>query len=269
MSTGIALIMERPIAGTTSAQGLAVTSRSRCTVGKAHQQDPRRSRYRVHHTRAKYLSRYDQHRLLCRQVDDMAVACSNPTVAQGLIDSIGKVVDLNSQVILSSFNGVDIDQRREYVKVSCKSYLGRILKTHGWDKSSLTEKLNSKPIEVLAASTAEELSTSVGLAEDSTDHCTLEKERGFTYRQVAGELTYAYVVGSLGISYAVTPLLELSIGESYTGDKHRVTFYLPMTSRPCLSTTNIYLSSPSSLTSCSLCVTSTRCMPPTCALVDQ
>jgi hypothetical protein len=94
-------------------------------------------------------------------------------------------------------------------------------------------------IEPPAASTAEELSTSVGLAEDSTEHCTLDKEIGFSYRQVAGELMYAYVVGRLDISYAVT-LLELSMGESYTGDKHRVTFSLPGTSRPCLSAKKIY-----------------------------
>jgi hypothetical protein len=32
--------------------------------------------------------------LLCRQVDDVAIAYSDPTVVQGLIDSIEKVVDL-------------------------------------------------------------------------------------------------------------------------------------------------------------------------------
>jgi hypothetical protein len=53
--------------------------------------------------------------LLCCQVDNIAVACSDAAVAQGLVESIGKVVDLKSQGILSSFNGVDIDQRREHV----------------------------------------------------------------------------------------------------------------------------------------------------------
>jgi hypothetical protein len=66
--------------------------------------------------------------LLCRQVDDVAVTCSDHTVAQGLMDSIGKVVDLKSQGILSSFNAIDIDQRREYVKGSCQSILARRLK---------------------------------------------------------------------------------------------------------------------------------------------
>jgi hypothetical protein len=47
---------------------------------------------------------------------------------------------------LSSFNGIGIDQRRDYVKVSCQSYLVSMLKTHGWDKPSLTEKSDSKPI---------------------------------------------------------------------------------------------------------------------------
>jgi hypothetical protein len=89
--------------------------------------------------------------------------------------------------VTNSFNGIDIDQRREYVKVSCRSYLARMLKGHGWDKSSLTEKSDSKPIEPLAASTAEELSTLVGPAEGSTEHRTLEQEIGFSYRERAQE----------------------------------------------------------------------------------
>jgi hypothetical protein len=85
-----------------------------------------------------------------------------------------------------------------------------MLKAHGWDKPSPTEKSDSKPIEPLAASTAEELSTSVGPAEGSTEHRTLEKEIGFSYRQVLGEHTYAYVVGRVDISYAVTLLARYS-----------------------------------------------------------
>jgi hypothetical protein len=112
-------------------------------------------------------------------------------VAQGLINSIGKVVDLKLQGIISTFNCIDIDQRRKYVKVSCQSYLARTLKTHGCDKPSPTGKSDSRPIEVLAASTAEELFTSVQPVEDITEHLTLEKEIGFSYRQVLGDLKYA------------------------------------------------------------------------------
>jgi hypothetical protein len=83
--------------------------------------------------------------LLGKQIDDIAAACSEPIVAQGLIELVGKVVDFKSQGILSSFNGIDIDQRRENAKISCQSYLARMLKTNGWDKPSPTEKSDSKP----------------------------------------------------------------------------------------------------------------------------
>jgi hypothetical protein len=85
-----------------------------------------------------------------------------------------------------------------------------MLKIHDWDKPSPTEKSDSKPIELFATSAAEDLFTSVRPTKDSTEHRTLEKEIGFNYRQVLGELTYAYVVGRLDISYAVTLLARYS-----------------------------------------------------------
>jgi hypothetical protein len=150
-----------------------------------------------------------------------------------------------------------------------------VLSTHAegsWlGQTSQTEKSDFKPIEPLAASTAEALSTSVGSAEGSAEHRTLKKKVGFNYRQVLGELTYAYVVGRVDISHAVALLARyssapyrchylalkactgtfdaLSFREYYTGDKHCVTFYLPVTARSCLSTTNIYPSSRSSAAS--------------------
>jgi hypothetical protein len=78
-------------------------------------------------------------------------------VAQGLIDTIGMVVDLKSQDMLRSFDGSDIDQRRQYGKVSCHSYLVRLLKTHGWNKPSSKEKYDSKPIEGLVAFTTADI----------------------------------------------------------------------------------------------------------------
>ena len=47
-----------------------------------------------------------------------------------------KVMDLKSQGILGTSDDIDIDQRRVYAKVSCQSYLARMLKTHGWNKPS-------------------------------------------------------------------------------------------------------------------------------------
>jgi hypothetical protein len=100
-------------------------------------------------------------------------------------DSIERALGERSlQDTLESYNGIDVNQRREYVKISCQSYLTRMLKTNGWDKPSPTEKSDSKPIEALAASTTEELSTLIGPTEGTTENGTLEKEIGLSYRQV-------------------------------------------------------------------------------------
>ena len=42
--------------------------------------------------------------------------------------------------------------------------------------------------------------------EDTPEHDTLKKEIGFSYRQVLGELLYAYVVIHIDIGFAVALL---------------------------------------------------------------
>jgi hypothetical protein len=153
--------------------------------------------------------------LLCRQVNDLAVACSDPSVAQGLIDSIGKIVDLKSQALT---------QRREYVQVSCQSYIARMLKAQGWYKPSSTEKSDSKPIESFTASTAEELSTSVGSDDGSTEHRTLEKSIGFSYRKVLGALRTrtwldVWTLATQSPSLHVIPLLPIGVISSPSSAK--------------------------------------------------
>jgi hypothetical protein len=56
-----------------------------------------------------------------------------------------------------------------------------MLKSQVSDKPSDREKSDSKPIKPLAASTVEELSTSVEPTEGSTEHRTLVKEICFSY----------------------------------------------------------------------------------------
>jgi hypothetical protein len=48
------------------------------------------------------------------------------------------------------------------------------------------------------------LSTLTGPTESSPDHATISKQAGFSYRQVLGELIYAYVICRLDIGFAVT-----------------------------------------------------------------
>jgi hypothetical protein len=90
-----------------------------------------------------------------------------------------------------------------------------MLKAHGWDKPSSSRLLRLPPKSSLLQSDQPEavLNTEPlrkGPAEGSTEHRTLEKEIGFSYRQVLGELTYTYVVGRVDIGYEVTLLARYS-----------------------------------------------------------
>ena len=55
-----------------------------------------------------------------------------------------------------------------------------------------------------------EIQRSIGPEEQTDAHRRLEKEMGFNYHSVLGELVYAYVMGQLDIGYAVTQLAKYS-----------------------------------------------------------
>ena len=151
--------------------------------------------------------------LVCRQVDDFAIASVSPTAAEKLIavinahattESKGTGV-LDSQGLGIRYNGIDVHQTRDYVKLSCETYIDRVLQTHGWDKPGAreTDRFDSIPMTPDSATALVQLT---GPSEDTQEHRDLETEAGFGYRQVLGELVYAYVVCRLDIAFAVTLL---------------------------------------------------------------
>jgi hypothetical protein len=140
--------------------------------------------------------------LICRQVDDLAIACRDPDIADHLVTQLQTHVSMKHLGLLTSFNGVDIEQTRHYLKISCSSYLRRFLLTHHWDVPASTDR--ATPFEPLASSTLTEIQTTVGPAEHTPEHQALETSHGFRYRQVVGELIYAYVVARLDIGFAIS-----------------------------------------------------------------
>jgi Reverse transcriptase (RNA-dependent DNA polymerase) len=157
--------------------------------------------------------------LLCRQVDDLAIACTDTDTAQWVISQIGAKVEVTDGGLLTTFNGVDIDQTADYVKVSCRSYLCRFLKAHDWDTPNLNESDNES-LEPLPDSLSLAIDTDIGPLAGTPAAHALETKFGFAYRSVLGELLYAYVAGRLDIGYAVATLARHSAhpAEShYTG----------------------------------------------------
>jgi len=73
--------------------------------------------------------------LLLHQVDDFAVACPNEDLAKRLYDQIGKALQLPSEDtppfkylgLIKDFNGLDVAQYSDAIKLSCEKYIDRVL----------------------------------------------------------------------------------------------------------------------------------------------
>jgi hypothetical protein len=63
--------------------------------------------------------------LLMRQVDDFAIATSNESTANALLDLMDNRMNipLKRQGLLNMFNGIDIVQTKHYIKIDCHSYI--------------------------------------------------------------------------------------------------------------------------------------------------
>jgi len=72
----------------------------------------------------------------CCQVDDFAVASDSITVAEYIISKIDKWVTTSSKGIGTKYNGIDVLQTRDYIKLYCKSFIDKVLLLHGWSKPS-------------------------------------------------------------------------------------------------------------------------------------
>jgi hypothetical protein len=78
---------------------------------------------------------------LARQVDDFALGCVDDDTAQGIMTLIEErirlpsetVIPITFQGILSSFNGHDVVQTADHIKLSAESYLCRVFKSHVWE----------------------------------------------------------------------------------------------------------------------------------------
>ena len=167
--------------------------------------------------------------LLCRQVDDIAVACEDQSVCDEIISLISSKVDMINEGLLKSFNGVDVDQTASYTKVHVKGYIEKVCVAHGWATKSESA---TKPIEPLSAHMAERLGDLEGPEEGTKEHEELRQRSGFSYRQLLGELLFAYVVARVDIGYAIVFLSRFAARphEDHYKALKRVCKYLRMTS---------------------------------------
>ena len=147
--------------------------------------------------------------LFLRQVDDFAVSCKDKTTALDVIEKINKKMTINVKQlgIISRYNGVDILQTRNFIKLHNQTYINKILQRHDWIHQE--KPMQSHPIPMNPDNTfQQELEQAPIINEKEVQK--IENEMGFRYRQAIGELIYALVTCCPDISYAVIKLSQYS-----------------------------------------------------------
>ena len=70
--------------------------------------------------------------VLFMQVDNFAISATSPRIANHLLDLIDDKLSIlmKRQGLVTLFNGLNIHQTRDYIKISCKTYIDHISNIH-------------------------------------------------------------------------------------------------------------------------------------------
>jgi hypothetical protein len=143
--------------------------------------------------------------LVLHQVYDFSIASTNPIHCKNTTQEIESRMQnpLNYLGVIKRFNGIDVLQARDFVKISCETYIDKIVSHH----NRQNEVASNQPVPMRADSESlRKLELSKG-PEDPSKAQAPEQEMGFSYRQAIGELIFTMTVGQVDISY---PIIKLS-----------------------------------------------------------
>ena len=124
-------------------------------------------------------------------------------------------IDVKPLGVISRFNGVDIHQTKQFVKISNETYIDKILQDKTWEPLNHSKA----PIPMRDDSDYNRLIENDTPLSDK-DLIKTEHEFGFSYRQGIGELLYAMVTCRPDISYA---LIKLSQYSNFPAELHYMT----------------------------------------------
>ena len=121
-------------------------------------------------------------------------------------------IEIKDLGILKRYNGVDIDQTQDYIKLHANTYLDKILLGHSWIDP--TQKMHHKPIPMQSDSEyINNIESSTPPATES-NKISLQHDTGFNYRQAIGELLYAMVTCRVDSAFPVIKLSQYAINPS-------------------------------------------------------
>jgi len=146
---------------------------------------------------------------ICRQVDNFVIALYTLAIANHIIAVIDKHVSTTNKGIGTKYNGLDVLQTQDYIKLHCESYIDKILLLHGWTKSGPKESTHHD-IVPLSPDAVDHLQGLSGPSEGSKEHLEIEQKVKFSYQGLLGELLYAFIIIHVEIRNAIQFLSKFS-----------------------------------------------------------
>jgi deoxyuridine 5'-triphosphate nucleotidohydrolase len=130
--------------------------------------------------------------LFLRQVDDVAIAMEDDDTATILISNINVDLKLPIQIMgpITQFNGMDIQQSRYYIKITCTKYINKMVQSHPW---STLHPLPTMPLPFPSDKESLRKLLQCNLPQTETEQKQLEERMGIKYRHVMGEVLFPMV----------------------------------------------------------------------------
>jgi hypothetical protein len=164
-----------------------------------------------------------------RQVYDFAIAAPDKKTANILLDLLDEQlsIPLKRQGLLDMFNGIDVVQTRDYIKVSCQTYINNFCEKYldTWlSKVPLTE---NRPTPLLTDPTwLKTFNAAVGLTDPDVQK-DLSKKMQIKYKAGVGELIWAMTTCRPDISFTSVKLSQSNSAPAehhYYGLKHAIRY---------------------------------------------
>ena len=145
-----------------------------------------------------------------QQVDDFVVTTSSERTANILFDYVDDelLFPLKQIELIHMFNVMDIEQTRDYIKMSCNTYIERVCAKH----LATRMKVSDMPDRPMPLPTKDQfLKHFLSCKGDPCPTIQSKLEKDFKYRSAIGEIIYAMSTCRPDLSYAAIRASQCSI----------------------------------------------------------
>ena len=171
----------------------------------------------------------DQSTLFLRQVDDFAIAAPDAKTSDLVMDLIDDklTILIKRQGYLDMYNGVDVYQMLDYIKINIKTFVDKAFAKHisTWMKTSYPTPNRSTPLP--SDNKWLKLFNNTTGDPNPKRQASLAKEQQLSYRSGVGELIWAMTTCRPDLAYTAVKLSQSNTAPDtihYNGLKHALKF---------------------------------------------